>query len=81
MQHGLPWKHGSTTDIQQLTRLTLATEDSTAAAQAFTGVQTAAATYDLVAIRPLSDRVMQQVRCPKPAMTAAGFIPGLCPML
>lgn len=61
MQHGLPWKRGSSTDIQQLTRLTLATEDSPAAAQAFTGAQSAAATYDLVAIRPLSERVLQQV--------------------
>lgn len=62
MQHGLPWKRSGHTDIQQLTRLTLATEDSSAAAQAFTGTQAVAATYDLISIRPLSERVFQQVQ-------------------
>ena len=62
MQQGLPWKHNKHTDIQQLTRLTLTTEDSNAAAQAFTGTQAVAATYDLLSIRPLSERVFQQVR-------------------
>ena len=55
-------KQSAQSDIQQLTRLTLATEDSTAAAQAFSGAhQGAAATYDLLAIQPLSERVLQQV--------------------
>lgn len=61
-QQGLPWKHSTLPDIQQLTRLTLATEDSTAAAQALSGSrQGTAATYDLLAIQPLSERVLQQV--------------------
>ena len=47
--------------LSQLTRLTLLTEDSSAAAQAFTGTQAAAATYDVLAIQPLSERVLQQV--------------------
>lgn len=61
MQQGLPWKHNKHTEIQQLTRLTLATEDSNAAAQAFTGTRAVAATYDLLSIQPLSERVFQQV--------------------
>ncbi len=61
MQQGLAWKHTSEASISQLTRLTLHTEDSSVAAQAFTGAQAAAAGYDLLAIEPLSDRVLQQV--------------------
>lgn len=60
MQQGLAWKHSSEASINQLTRLTLHTEDSSVAAQAFTGAQAAAASYDLLAIEPLSDRVLQQ---------------------
>ncbi|KAL0035690.1 hypothetical protein WJX79_008885 [Trebouxia sp. C0005] len=60
MQQGLAWKHSSQASINQLTRLTLHTEDSSVAAQAFTGVQAAAASYNLLAIEPLSDRVLQQ---------------------
>jgi len=69
MQQGLAWKHSSEASITQLTRLTLHTEDSSIAAQAFTGAQAAAASYDLLAIEPLSDRVLQQVltfNCFKP---------------
>ena len=69
MQQGLAWKHSSEPSINQLTRLTLHTEDSSVAAQAFTGVQATAASYDLVAIEPLSDRVLLQVlpfNCFKP---------------
>ena len=69
MQQGLAWKHSSEASINQLTRLTLHTEDSSVAAQAFTGAQAAAASYDLLAIEPLSDRVLQQVltvNCFKP---------------
>ena len=61
MQQGLAWKHSSEASISQLTKLTLHTEDSSVAAQAFTGVHAAAASYDLLAIEPLSDRVLQQV--------------------
>jgi hypothetical protein len=70
MQQGLAWKHTSEASISQLTRLTLHTEDSSVAAQAFTGAQAAAAGYDLLAIEPLSDRVLQQVlifNCLKPS--------------
>ena len=61
MQQGLAWKHSSQASINQLTRLTLHTEDSSVAAQAFTGAQAAAASYNLLAIEPLSDQVLQQV--------------------
>ena len=61
MQQGLPWKHGTALDLQQLTRLTLSTEDSSAAAQAFTGTHAAARSYDLLAVQPMSERVLQQV--------------------
>ncbi|DBA80031.1 TPA: hypothetical protein ACH3X2_007528 [Trebouxia sp. C0005] len=60
MQQGLAWKHSSQASINQLTRLTLHTEDSSVAAQAFTGAQAAAASYNLLAIEPLSDQVLQQ---------------------
>lgn len=46
--------------LSQLTRLTLATEDPSAASQAFTGTHPAAASYDLLAVQPLSERVLQQ---------------------
>ena len=61
MQQGLPWKHGIALDTQQLTRLTLSTEDSSAAAQAFTGAHAAASSFDLLAVQPMSERVLQQV--------------------
>ncbi len=60
MQQALPWKRSAQATIKQLTRLTLQTEDSSSSAQAFTGVQAAAASYDLLAIQPMSDRVLQQ---------------------
>ncbi len=69
MQQGLAWKHSSQASISQLTRLTLHTEDSSVAAQAFTGAPAAASSYDLLAVEPLSDRVLQQVlavNCFKP---------------
>ena len=62
MQQGLPWKHGTALNTQQLTRLTLSTEDSSAAAQAFTGTHAAASSYDLLAVQPMSERVLQQVQ-------------------
>ena len=62
MQQGLPWKHGTVLETQQLTRLTLSTEDSSAAAQAFTGTHAAASSYDLLAVQPMSERVLQQVQ-------------------
>lgn len=61
MQQGLPWKHSLQTATRQLTRLTLLTEDSSTAAQAFSGAHAAAASFDLLAIQPMSDRVLQQV--------------------
>lgn len=61
MQQGLPWKHGIASDLQHLTRVTLSTEDSSAAAQAFTGTHAAASSYDLLAVQPMSERVFQQV--------------------
>lgn len=61
MQQGLPWKHSTLVNQRQLTRLTLSTEDSSAAAQAFTGTHAAASSYDLLAVQPTSERVLQQV--------------------
>lgn len=61
MQQGLPWKHNTLVNPRQLTRLTLSTEDSSAAAQAFIGTHAAANSYDLLAVQPTSERVLQQV--------------------
>lgn len=63
MQQGLPWKHGTHSDVQQLTRITLSTEDSSSAAQAFSGTHAAANSYHLLAVQPMSERVLQQVCC------------------
>lgn len=60
MQQGLPWKHGTHSDVQQLTRITLSTEDSSSAAQAFSGTHAAANSYHLLAVQPMSERVLQQ---------------------
>ncbi|KAL3147192.1 hypothetical protein ABBQ32_002693 [Trebouxia sp. C0010 RCD-2024] len=60
MQQGLPWKHNTLVNPRQLTRLTLSTEDSSAAAQAFIGTHAAANSYDLLAVQPTSERVLQQ---------------------
>lgn len=60
MQQGLPWKHDARAILQQLSRLTLSTEDSSAAAQAFSGMHAAASSYDLLAVQPMSERVLQQ---------------------
>ena len=47
--------------LQQLTRLTLAADDPTLAAQ-LDGRPDVTSGYDVVAIEPLSERVLQQVR-------------------
>ena len=61
MQQGLPWKSSSQATIKQLTRLTMSTDDSSAAAQSLNGAHGAASSYDLLAVQPMSERVLQQV--------------------
>ena len=60
MQQNLPATLRRQPTLSQLTRLTLVTEDPSAASQAFTGTHPAAASYDLLAVQPLSERVLQQ---------------------
>ena len=61
MRQGLPWQHGIHSNVKQLTRLTVSTEDSSSAAQAFSGTHAAANSYHLLAVQPMSERVLQQV--------------------
>lgn len=58
--------------VQQLARLTLATDEAALAAAALAPGAPLPAGYDLVAVQPLSERVLQQVR------TSTTVSPGLC---
>ena len=51
--------------VRQLTRLTLATDDAASAA-GLSIMQSVTSSYDLLAIQPLSERVLQQVRALSP---------------
>jgi hypothetical protein len=61
-RHSLLWMHGGNQPIQQLCRITLCTDDASTAAAALLGDNEIVASYDLVAVQPGSERVMQQVR-------------------
>lgn len=64
VRKALPWAACPAQDMKQLKRLTLSTDDPAAAAQAFARGATGCAEtagYDLLAVQPLSERLLQQV--------------------
>ncbi|KAK9835715.1 hypothetical protein WJX74_006544 [Apatococcus lobatus] len=63
VRKALPWAASPAQDLKQLKRLTLSTDDPAAAAQAFAGGASSRAEtagYDLLAVQPLSERLLQQ---------------------
>ena len=58
---GLVRPRGSERQLMQLTRLTASCEEAAAAAQLLTHSSPITSSYDILAVRPLSERVFQQV--------------------
>lgn len=71
---GAPLVSSSAVGIRQLSRLTLATDDAASAA-GLSIMQGVTSSYDLLAIQPLSERVLQQVspRTPSPPPSHACY--------
>ena len=77
VRDSLLWSACAAQNLQQLKRLTLATDDPAAAAQAFAnGASSRAETagYDLLAVQPLSERLLQQVPSQPHLVHASGIL-------